>query len=171
MEHPNNLINAFSADFTDGAAVNTNGHSDGVVLDGKSYLPSSSSIHINQNHVVLRGCVIKSTEWIIGVVVNTGHDVKILQSGAKARQKTSSLDASAVRQIILVFCLLLLMCFVVATAQAIWNGSHHIKDHWYLDWSDLNAGPNWVIQFFYTFILHAENIPIPLYVSMQVSID
>jgi len=160
MEHPNNLISSFSADFIENS-------------DDDAHPPqslSSSSFHINQNHVVLRGCVLKSTDWLIGLVVNTGHDVKIMQSGAKIRQKTSSLDASATRQIMLVFGLLLLMCFVVATAQAIWNGKNNIKDHWYLDWSDLKPGPNWIIQFFYTLILHAENIPIPLYVSMQVSL-
>ena len=172
MEHPNNLISSFSADFIPDDNNNDNNNNDDDHNDAHDHSTplssSSSSFHINHNHVILRGCVLSSTEWIIGFVVNTGHDVKIMQTGAKDRQKTSSLDRSATKQIILVFCLLLLMCFVVATAQAIWNDSHSIKNHWYLDWAALDPGPNWVIQFFYTLILHAENIPIPLYVSMQV---
>ena len=55
MEHPNPLIDDFS----------------GILEYNELRIP------ILHQNVLLRGCVLRSTEFVIGIVVNTGHDVKI----------------------------------------------------------------------------------------------
>eukprot|EP01036_Dinobryon_divergens_P026423 gene26423-35074_t len=59
MEHPNKLIDAFT----------------GVVDLTKCKLGREP---INPNSVLLRGCVLRNTEWAFGLVVNSGHDTKIM---------------------------------------------------------------------------------------------
>ncbi len=29
---------------------------------------------VSASHVILRGCVLRNTEWVVGLVVNTGGD-------------------------------------------------------------------------------------------------
>jgi magnesium-transporting ATPase (P-type) len=59
MEHPNSLIDSFTGVYED------------ATLGRMPLAPVN---------VVLRGCVLRSTDWIVGIVVNAGHDVKVMQS-------------------------------------------------------------------------------------------
>jgi len=59
MEHPNNLIDSFTGVLT-------------------SWVLPDARLAISPNNVILRGCVLRSTEWIVGVVVNTGESNKYL---------------------------------------------------------------------------------------------
>ena len=97
-----------------------------------SKLSKDAKVAINPGNVVLRGCVVRSTEWIVGVVVNTGHDVKIMQSNTKARIKASNLDELATTEIFYVVFMLVLLCFTGATGQSIFISKHSLQDHWYL---------------------------------------
>jgi magnesium-transporting ATPase (P-type) len=54
MEHPNNLIDSFTGVLTSE-----------VIPDAR--------LAISPNNLVLRGCVLRSTDWIVGVVMNTGE--------------------------------------------------------------------------------------------------
>jgi magnesium-transporting ATPase (P-type) len=46
---------------------------------------------VDNNNVVLRGCRLKITLWVTGVVIYTGVDSKIMLNSNKARQKKSRL--------------------------------------------------------------------------------
>ncbi len=147
MEHPNNLIETFSG-----------------ICDLDVYGRES----IQPKHVLLRGCVLRNTEFVIGLVVNTGHDTKIMMSSSGTPSKTSTLETRATNQIRRIIFLLILVCFAGATGQAIWDNDMKVKiqDHWYLRW-DPDEGAVWINQFFYYFLLHATFIPVSLYVSMS----
>mmetsp|Transcript_6658 Transcript_6658/g.10056 ORF Transcript_6658/g.10056 Transcript_6658/m.10056 type:complete len:384 (-) Transcript_6658:2376-3527(-) len=129
MEHPNKLIDTFN----------------GVLgIDGMGREA------IMSNHVLLRGCVLRNTDWVIGVVVNSGHDTKIMMSATATPSKTSFLEHSASSEIQKIIFLLAFVCFVGSTGAAIWNDKRNVERMWYLDW-DPNSGEYWVIQFFYFF--------------------
>lgn len=42
--------------------------------------------HLN---VLLRGCVVRNTQWVLGLVVNTGRDTKIMMSSIDPPPKSS----------------------------------------------------------------------------------
>ena len=147
MEHPNKLTDSFQ----------------GVLsIDGMGREA------IQLTNVLLRGCVLRNTDWIVGLVVNTGHDSKIMMSSRATRSKTSNLESLASGQIRYIILLLLLVCFTGTTGQAIWDAANHIINMWYLGWID-TPGATWIKNFFYFFLLHATFIPVSLYVSMSLS--
>jgi len=146
MEHPNNVIASFTG-----------------VVD----LASMGRDGVMPKNLLLRGCVLRNTEWVIGLVVNTGHDTKIMMSASATKAKSSLLENMAsneIRRIIMVLCL---VCAAGATGQTLWNDSFDVANIPYLAWEPSPAG-NWFVAFFYFFLLHATFIPVSLYVSMTV---
>jgi phospholipid-transporting ATPase len=149
MEHPNKLIDSFS----------------GVLDLG----PERGREPLQPTNILLRGCTLRNSEWAIGIVVNTGHETKIMMSSVATKAKTSSLESFASLQIQRIIILLALLCFIGTTGQAIWDGDNEASTIWYLDWSSLSAGSFWFVEFFYFFLLHATFIPVSLYVSMSIT--
>lgn len=143
MEHPNSLIDHFTG-----------------VLEHELF----GRVPILPNNVILRGCVLRSTESMIGLVVNTGHDVKIMQSKISRTVKTSNLESMATRQILRIMILLVSLCACGTVGNVIYFEYLNVQDAWYL--SDKQSLASIVVQqFFYLMLLHATFVPIGKLVS------
>ena len=154
IENPNKIIDSFN----------------GVIeyyFDEKDDNDNNYKETIIPFNVLLRGCVLRNTEWIIGLVINTGHDTKIMMSATKTKAKTSCLETSTSNKISIIILLLLVFCFIGSTGQAIWNDVNDIQYFWYLKW-DYEPVSYWFIKFAYYLLLHAQFIPVSLYVSMSL---
>ena len=46
---------------------------------------------VNINNVMLRGCTLRNTEYILGLVVNTGTDTKVMQGSKEAVSRDSTI--------------------------------------------------------------------------------
>ncbi|CEG45204.1 p-type atpase (p-atpase) superfamily [Plasmopara halstedii] len=117
-------------------------------------------------NVLLRGCQLRNTDWIYGLVVNTGPDTKIMQSATATRPKWSSINETVNRMIIWLFLLLCLLCSVATTIQVIWL-SQHVDESWYLTWSPTMTS-QWFVGFGYYFLLMYQMIPVSLYVTISM---
>lgn len=60
-------------------------------------------IPLDNTNFLLRGCSLRNTHFIIGVVAYTGHESKIMLNSTKARAKDSKLQRLMNKQIIIVF--------------------------------------------------------------------
>jgi phospholipid-translocating ATPase len=60
----------------------------GTVRSGVAHEKSDA---INYNNLLLRGCVLRNTEWVIGIVVYTGNDTKIMLNSGRTPSKRSKL--------------------------------------------------------------------------------
>jgi phospholipid-translocating P-type ATPase (flippase) len=147
MEHPNKLIDTFSG-----------------VID----LLNIGRYAIEPQNVLLRGCVLRNTEWVVGIVVNTGHDTKIMMSATETTVKYSKLESEAAYQIKRIIVLLIALCLVGTIGHLIWDSVYQINHIWYLRWKP-NAGYEFIVMFFYFLLLHATFIPVSLYVSMSIA--
>jgi phospholipid-transporting ATPase len=147
MEHPNKLIDSFTG-----------------IIDISRF----GREPIQPANVLLRGCVLRNTDWIVGLIINTGHDTKIMMSSTETKPKTSSLESRVSQQILRIITLLAIICIWGATGTIIWNHVRNRKDFYYLGDVEYSTGALWVVQFFYYFLLHASYIPVSLYVSMAV---
>ena len=93
---------------------------------GKNLLP------LGPDQLLLRGAKLKNTNWVFGLVVYTGVDTKLMQNSNKAPLKRSSLDKATNSQVLILFALLLGLCFISAIFNSIWN-SLNASRHAYLD--------------------------------------
>ncbi|EGR28204.1 phospholipid-translocating p-type flippase family protein, putative [Ichthyophthirius multifiliis] len=69
---------------------------------------------LESHNFILRGCTLKQTEFIIGVVVYTGHQTKIMLNSVKSRGKKSTIQALMNKEIIVVFLVQIMFCILCA---------------------------------------------------------
>eukprot|EP01039_Chlorochromonas_danica_P007893 gene7893-8706_t len=150
MEHPNSNVHAFTG-----------------TIDLGSHI---GRIPILATNLLLRGCVLRNTDWVYGLVINTGHDTKVMMSSRSTQSKTSKLESAASQEIKRIIILLAIVCFAGATGQAIWNAVNHVNRITYLDWpTNITTAGFWFVDFFYFFLLHTTFIPVSLYGSMSLA--
>jgi phospholipid-translocating ATPase len=66
------------------------------------------------NNLLLRGCIVRNTSWIIGLVVFTGADTKIMLNGGDTPSKRSKIEKETNFNVIMNFLILLAMCLTTA---------------------------------------------------------
>ncbi|GMH30112.1 hypothetical protein Nepgr_031955 [Nepenthes gracilis] len=79
---------------------------------------------LSQSNIILRGCQLKNTEWIIGVVVYTGQETKAMLNSAASPSKRSKLESYMNRETFWLSIFLLVMCAVVALGMGLWLEHH-----------------------------------------------
>lgn len=75
---------------------------------------------MDNNNILLRGCNLKNTDWIIGIVVYNGHNSKIMKNSVRTKEKKSLLEEKMNHYIILIFCFLLIFCGTSALLYIVW---------------------------------------------------
>ncbi|XP_039071017.1 phospholipid-transporting ATPase 1-like isoform X2 [Hibiscus syriacus] len=79
---------------------------------------------LSQSNIVLRGCQLKNTDWIIGVVVYAGQETKAMLNSAISPSKRSKLESYMNRETLWLSVFLLVMCSVVAVGMGLWLHRH-----------------------------------------------
>ena len=125
------------------------------------------SFQINIKEFILKGSVLKSTNWIIGVVIYTGMDNKIILNSKKPRLKISHLEIK------LNYCLIGVFIFLVISS-ILYSYYHYYlyKKHnkYYSNFVplDKNITTDCIINFFTYFLLFNTLIPISLIVTIEI---
>jgi phospholipid-translocating ATPase len=73
------------------------------------------------NEMVLRGCSIRNTTWVIGLVVFTGKDTKIMLNGGDTPSKQSKIEKETNFNVVVNFIVLLSMCTVSAVLNGVFD--------------------------------------------------
>ncbi|TSW48746.1 putative phospholipid-transporting ATPase VD [Bagarius yarrelli] len=81
--------------------------------------PDKVRVGLHTNNLLLRSCIVRNTETVIGIVVYAGHETKAMQNNSGPRYKRSKLERTLNTDIIWSVVLLLLMCLTSAVAQVI----------------------------------------------------
>lgn len=152
-ETPNNSIHRFSGSMT---------------------LKGGAKEVITTNAIILRGSNIRNTEFIYGLVVNTGPDTKIMMASSNTPIKWSNMERRLNQQIRYICFLMVALCLVGAICSTAWNHSNlgRTRDAhaWYLFDSSATAvkspAGNFFVMVLYYFLLLNSFIPVSLYVSM-----
>eukprot|EP00210_Caulerpa_lentillifera_P009522 g9080.t2 len=156
----------------------TNRHIECEVPNERLYQFDGSMVDNKQNregldvsNLLLRGCTLRKTEWIIGVVVFAGIDSKIQRNQSKGKRKVTQIERHMNILVILVFILQVLLSLIGAIGREVWLGNH--KRDYYLEqtngWPDLGRG--WlggIVTTLRFIILLNQLIPISLYVTLEV---
>ncbi|NXB79400.1 AT8A2 ATPase, partial [Donacobius atricapilla] len=129
-------------------------------LDGQSPVP------VGPDQILLRGAQLRNTQWVLGIVVYTGHDTKLMQNSTKAPLKRSNVEKVTNMQILVLFCILLVMALVSSVGALLWNRTHG-EVVWYLG-SNKMLSVNFGYNLLTFIILYNNLIPISLLVTLEV---
>ena len=54
-------------------------------------------------NLIVRGCCLKNTNYIVGFVAYTGHETKIMMNAFRSKSKMSTMEKSMGKQILIIF--------------------------------------------------------------------
>ncbi|KAI5077468.1 hypothetical protein GOP47_0007292 [Adiantum capillus-veneris] len=139
----------------------------------------SGKFSLGPSNVILRGCELKNTAWIVGVVVYAGKDTKVMKNSAGAQSKRSKLESRMNSATMWLAFFLLLICLVGGLGMGIWVGKHQkiLNVLPYYGKTDISTGEDVefynvvgeaVFAFLSFVIMFQVMIPISLYISMEL---
>lgn len=124
---------------------------------------------ITNDSVLLRGCTLRNTKWVIGVVIYTGLESKIMLNSGITPEKTSKISRELNLSVIINFVVLFVMCFVSGLINGLfYDKSDTSRIYFEFEaYSPTSAG-NGVLAFFVTLIIYQSLVPISLYISIEI---
>ncbi|XP_029698644.1 phospholipid-transporting ATPase IB isoform X2 [Takifugu rubripes] len=134
---------------------------------GTLRLENHNPAPLGPDQVLLRGAQLRNTQWVVGIVVYTGHDSKLMQNSTKAPLKRSNVERVTNMQILVLFCILLVMALISSVGAAIWNREHTEDACWYLSRAG-DISTNFAYNLLTFIILYNNLIPISLLVTLEV---
>ncbi|XP_052793308.1 phospholipid-transporting ATPase VB-like isoform X2 [Mya arenaria] len=129
-------------------------------------------VPLNQNNILLRGCIMRNTDWIEGLVVYAGAETKSMMNNRNPRYKRSKLERALNRDVIWCVIILLFLCFFCAAGSALWLGQY--EDSTAIMFIPFESSEQFnpyfqaFIVFFTYIIIFQSVIPLPLYVSLEI---
>ena len=94
--------------------------------------------------MVLRGCTIKNTNYIIGLVIYTGNKSKIMMNSKKPPRKVSNLMIMMNRMLYTVFAFQIGIISIFASLSLSWT-SDNAANHSYLSLDDSVGVVTWIV--------------------------
>ncbi|XP_077656278.1 phospholipid-transporting ATPase VA [Urocitellus parryii] len=150
-EKPNNDLTRFR-----GCIIHNNGKKAGLYKE----------------NLLLRGCTIRNTEAVVGIVIYAGHETKALLNNSGPRYKRSQLERQMNCDVL--WCVLLLVCMSLfsAVGHGLWVQRYQDKKALFdvpeSDGSSLSPVTAAVYSFLTMIIVLQVLIPISLYVSIEI---
>ncbi|XKL62821.1 hypothetical protein PGB90_002654 [Kerria lacca] len=138
-------------------------------FNGIFRVKDSLTIPLIPENVLLRGAVLRNTDWIVGLAIYTGSETKIMKNSSGTRLKRSSVSVMVNSQIIIIFIFFLSFTLFHWVFFLIWNNNNY-KNTWYLPIShqDLLDGSTIIICLVFG-IIYSIMIPISLQVMQELS--
>lgn len=124
---------------------------------------------ISIGNLLLRGCSLRNTEWILGVIIFTGQDTKIMLNSGITPSKRSRISRELNWNVIYNFIILFFMCIVSGIVQGVtWSQGNNSLD--YFEFGSIGGSPplDGFITFWSAVILFQNLVPISLYISLEI---
>ncbi|XP_065308514.1 phospholipid-transporting ATPase ID isoform X1 [Dermacentor albipictus] len=170
MSNDNQLLGRFDGEIICEAPNNNLSRFEGTLFwQGQTY-------PLDNDKLLLRGCVLRNTHWCYGVVVFAGRDTKLMQNSGKTIFKRTSLDRLLNVLILGIVFFLFSICLFCTIACGVWETVTGQFFRVYLPWDKVIRSDNTVggataiavlVFFSYAIVLNTV-VPISLYVSVEV---
>ncbi|OQR96809.1 phospholipid-transporting ATPase, partial [Achlya hypogyna] len=128
-----------------------------IVIDA-----TNEAVAIGPNNIILRGCSIRSCNYIFGIVLFAGKESKLMQNARSTPSKQSNVYKMVNRCIVLIFLTQFLLCMISTLSFNSWVGDYKNRV-WYLPFIEADG-----TAFFTFLILYNNLVPISLYVSLDM---
>ena len=134
-------------------------------------LQLGQDIHpLDHNQILLRGSSLRNTKHVIGVVIYTGHETKLMKNSAAVRFKYSMVENMMSSQIMYVILLQVTLCLFCALYYTLWFWMTEDDTEQYLDLDSHhnNLFAQFIIAFFSWMLLFTNFVPISLIVTLEM---
>ncbi|KAG9318662.1 hypothetical protein JVU11DRAFT_755 [Chiua virens] len=126
---------------------------------------------VDTQMVLLRGTVLRNTDWAIGLVLFTGVDTKIVLNSGGTPSKRSRVERQINPQVLVNLALLALMAIVCGIVDSVIENQQYLEGAPWLyddDTSYDNPSINGLITWAFALITFQNVVPISLYISIEV---
>ena len=131
--------------------------------------PKDMAEPVSINNMLLRGCILRNTEWVLGIVAFTGEDTKIMLNSGITPSKRAQISKDLNWNVLYNFFILFIMCITAAFVQGTtWSRGNESLDYFEFGSYGGSGGLNGVITFFAAIILFQNLVPISLYISLEI---
>ncbi|EMC94436.1 hypothetical protein BAUCODRAFT_74066 [Baudoinia panamericana UAMH 10762] len=124
---------------------------------------------VSINNLLLRGCTLRNTEWIVGVVAFTGEETKIMLNSGITPSKRAYISKELNWDVIYNFIILFIMCLVAGIVEGT-TWARLTESWYYFEYGNYGNSPatDGVITFWAAIILFQNLVPISLYISLEI---
>jgi phospholipid-translocating ATPase len=131
--------------------------------------PEDMTEPITIDNMLLRGTNLRNTEWVLGVVVFTGHDTKIMQNAGITPSKRARIAREMNFNVICNFGILFIMCMISALVNGVAWSKTDASLHFF-DWDLIGGSPpvTGFITFWAGLIVYQNLIPISLIITVEI---
>ncbi|KAG4303175.1 hypothetical protein PCK1_000513 [Pneumocystis canis] len=157
-ENPNSNLYKYSAVIRWTQFVDEN-------LDEQKGFSEQASIQ----NTLFRGCQLKNTKWVIGIVVFTGEETKIMLNAGATPSKRSKIAKNLNWTIMVNFIILFFICFISGIISGMsWRNQETSAK--FFEFGSLGGKPSLdsIIAFVTCLILFQNLVPISLYISIEI---
>ncbi|KAG0624510.1 hypothetical protein M758_3G253200 [Ceratodon purpureus] len=142
-------------------------------FEGSISLQGEGKLEVDETQILLRGTTLRHTEWILGAVVFTGMDTKLMKNMISGSHKVSTLELNNNTLVGIMLIILCLLCLSTAIASDIWTTEQANKWPFYIPiqnhWPEPKSGMSLIlIQMLRFILLLNEFVPISMYVTLEI---
>lgn len=131
--------------------------------------PIAAEEAVTINNLLLRGCSLRNTQWVIGVVIFTGADTKIMLNAGITPTKQLRISRELNYYIIMNFILLFVVCLVSGLVNGVYYRRKGTSRDFY-EFGTIASTPaiSGLLDFFVALILYQSLVPISLYITIEI---
>jgi phospholipid-translocating ATPase len=124
---------------------------------------------ITIDNVLLRGSNLRNTEWVLGIVLFTGHDTKIMMNAGITPSKRARIARELNFNVVCNFGILLIMCLLSAFVNGVAIGKSDASLTFF-EFGSIGGSPamSGFITFWAAIILFQNLVPISLYITLEI---
>ncbi|KAF9346200.1 hypothetical protein BGX26_002317 [Mortierella sp. AD094] len=144
--------------------------SDGADMPAGDRVVHNKTESITINEILLRGCVLRNTEHVIGMVLFTGTDTKIMLNSGETPSKRSRIEKDLNFHIVMNFIILFTLSLGSAIGNGVIFGNSDNNSATYFEFGSDASTPflSGFITFWSCLILYQNIVPISLYISIEI---
>lgn len=128
----------------------------------------NASLPLDAKQLLLKGSILKNTEWVIGIVVYTGHSTKLMLNSKKGRVKYSSVEKIMSRYLISILILQSIFCIICGVLYSIYY-KLNLEDNAFLEVFSKNLIIDSLLKYFTYLLLLNTMIPISLIITLEIT--
>lgn len=124
---------------------------------------------ISINNMLLRGCSLRNTKWVIGVVLFTGPNTKIILNSGETPTKRSKISRELNFSVICNFVILFIICLLASILNGVAFGRSDTSITFF-EYGLIGGTPavTGLVTFWAAIILYQTLVPISLYISIEI---